>query len=80
MAECIKKVWEVDPLICPHCQGEMRIVSFITDYPVIRNILKHLALWDRSPPGPQRTPAHEELVYEPFDDGWPGYEEPVVVV
>ena len=22
--ECIKKIWEVDPLTCPHCQGEMR--------------------------------------------------------
>jgi hypothetical protein len=27
--ECIKKVWEVDPLTCPKCTGEMRIISFI---------------------------------------------------
>jgi hypothetical protein len=25
---CIKKVWEVDPLSCPKCAGEMKIVSF----------------------------------------------------
>ena len=58
----------------------MQIVSFITDYPVVRKILKHLDLWDRSPPAPKNS-VHEELVYEPFDDGWPGYEEePFVVV
>lgn len=27
---CIKKVWEVDLLECPHCQAKMKIVSFIT--------------------------------------------------
>ena len=27
--ECIKKVWEVDPLTCPKCTSEMRIISFI---------------------------------------------------
>jgi len=59
---------EVDPLTCPHCQGEMRIVSFINDYPVIRKILKHLDQSDRSPPVPKH-PEPEELVYEPFDDG-----------
>ena len=29
--ECIKKVWEVDPLKCKHCQGEMKIISFINE-------------------------------------------------
>jgi len=32
----------------------MWIVSFITDYPVIRSILKHLDLRDRSPPDPKQ--------------------------
>ncbi len=27
--ECIKKIWEVDPLTCPKCTGEMKIISFI---------------------------------------------------
>jgi len=26
--ECIKKVWEVDPLSCPKCGSEMKIISF----------------------------------------------------
>jgi len=78
--ECIKKIWEVDPLTCPRCQEEMKIVSFITEYPVVRKILKHLDLWDRSPPAPVKSFAHEELVYEPFDDDWPGCEELLTVV
>ncbi|MFH7326606.1 transposase [Desulfurivibrio sp. C05AmB] len=28
--ECIKKVWEVDPLACPKCAGEMKIISFLS--------------------------------------------------
>jgi len=43
-AEMIKKVYEVDPLICPDCQGEMRIISFLTDWVVVDRIIKHLQL------------------------------------
>ncbi len=25
----IRKVYETDPLVCPKCRGEMRIISFI---------------------------------------------------
>jgi hypothetical protein len=43
--ELIKKIWEVDPLTCPRCGSEMRIISLIQDPDVIRQILKHLGLW-----------------------------------
>jgi late competence protein required for DNA uptake (superfamily II DNA/RNA helicase) len=43
-AEMIKKVYEIDPLICPKCGGTMRIVSFIEDYKVIDKIIKYLKL------------------------------------
>lgn len=33
--ELIKKVWEADPLLCPKCSHEMRIVSLIDDREVI---------------------------------------------
>ena len=42
--ECIKKIWEVDPLECPHYNAEMKIISFIKERPVIRKILEHLNL------------------------------------
>ena len=43
--ELIKKVWEVDPLRCPKCSREMRIVSLIDEEDVIERILRHLGLW-----------------------------------
>jgi len=27
----IQKIYETDPLVCPRCQGTMRIISFIED-------------------------------------------------
>ncbi len=54
-AEMIKKVYEIDPLICPKCGGQMRIVSFIKDYKVIDKIIDHLKLTFKAerPPPPQ---------------------------
>jgi len=87
--ECIKKVWEVDPLKCQHCQGEMKIISFINEPDVIRKILKHLGLWS-TPEKPRPPPKNilSPLQHNPcpaiteqddfFDDGWPGYEEPYI--
>ena len=41
----IKKVWEVDPLLCPKCHHEMRIVSLINDAQIIERILRHVGVW-----------------------------------
>jgi hypothetical protein len=30
-ARLIQKIYEADPLVCPKCQGSMRIISFIED-------------------------------------------------
>lgn len=66
-AKLIKKIYEVDPLLCPKCKGPMRIISFIEDQEVIRAILQHLKLWDcRSRPlakahaPPAMVPAADE--------------------
>ena len=34
-ARLIQKVYEFDPLICPKCQGPMRIISFIEEIEII---------------------------------------------
>jgi len=64
-AEMIKKVYEIDPLICPKCGGIMRIVSFIEDHKVIDKIIKHLNLTFKAvrppPPQAQLSMAAEEL-------------------
>jgi hypothetical protein len=44
-ARLIQKIYEVDPLTCPKCQGTMRIISFIEDWEVIKANLTHLGLW-----------------------------------
>ncbi len=45
-ARLIQKIYEVDTLICPKCQGQMKIISIIDDFEIIDRILKHLDLWD----------------------------------
>gem|GEM_PF-4211217 len=39
-ARLIQKIYEVDPLICPKCLGDMDIVAFIDQGPVIEKILR----------------------------------------
>ena len=34
----ILKIYEIDPLAFPRCKGEMRIIAFIGDPEIIRNI------------------------------------------
>ena len=84
--ELIKKVWEVDPLECPNCGGEMKVIALIDEAAVIEKILRHLGLWvgygaSRAPPGgagrgfgpPAET--GQGYVIEPIeDDPFPDYE------
>jgi len=57
-ARLIQKIYETDPLCCPKCSGQMRILSFIEDPDVIKKILKHLGLWDiKARPPPKRANA-----------------------
>ncbi len=48
-----KRVYEADPLACPCCGAEMKIISFIerSQRDVIERILRHCGLWE----GPLRT-------------------------
>ena len=52
-AQLIRRVYKVDPLVCPKCHSEMRIIAFIIDHDVVDAILRHLAkAGARSPRGP----------------------------
>ena len=59
----------------------MKIISFINETDVIRKILEHIGLWEektlleRAPPDSIR-----EKSSEPYDDGWPKYEEPSATI
>jgi hypothetical protein len=64
-ARLIQKVYFVDPLSCPKCSGNMRIISFIEDDAIIKKILMHLNLWHPQnhdpPPGPNKgIPLHTQ--------------------
>lgn len=80
--ECIKKIWEVDPLECPRCHAEMKIISFINEPQMIEKILRHLDLWkeEQTAKRASRAPPERRVIYEPLDDGWPEYEEPHISV
>jgi len=58
-AEMIRKVFEVDPLVCAQCGGQMKVIAFITDYAVVDRIIHHLKLTfvaERPPPPSHRVP------------------------
>jgi len=64
-----KKVWEVDPLLCSHCGGLMKMVSFIYEHRVIKKILAHLGLLrgeeqKRGPPTPPKKCSEVVLLWE----------------
>ncbi len=62
-AEMIRKVYEVDPLLCPKCGGTMKVIAFITDYSVVDRIISHLKLtFVASKPPPPRMASQELLM------------------
>jgi hypothetical protein len=62
-AEMIRKVYEVDPLVCPECGGQMRITAFLTDHAVVDRIIDHLKLtFIASKPPPPSSVYQEVLV------------------
>jgi len=76
----IQKIYAVDSLICPKCQGQMKIISIIDHFEIIDKILKHLILWDiRTHDPPETEPVYiPELTYaEDSDYGNPGFQIPV---
>jgi hypothetical protein len=55
-AQLIKRIYEVDPLVCPSCGAEMKVIAFIIDHAVVDKILRHLkrrgeGQRERGPPG-----------------------------
>ena len=78
-AACMKRVFEVDPLVCPKCGSQMKIKAFITDSKEIIRLCHNLGiappgvsyveLW-RAPPKFSSQKASTNTVVEPFFDGW----------
>jgi hypothetical protein len=77
-ARLIQKIYNVDPLVCPRCHGQMRVISFIEQADIIKKILRYLDLparsclavaggWDtRNHDPPARKATHiPELIIDP---------------
>ena len=70
-AVLIARIYEVFPLLCPMCGGQMRLIAFITEGTQIRKILDHIGV-DSEPPhiAPARgPPLWDECGGAQMDDG-----------
>jgi len=81
-AELIRRVYEIDPLLCPNCGSTMKIISFIErrdQAATVERILRHCGLWtdpppSRAPPANLYTPPVQlDLLYVAEDDA--GYDD-----
>lgn len=68
-AQLLARIYEVLPLLCPSCGGEMRILAFLTEPVTVRTILVHLELPHRPPPlTPARGPPRRDLLLDQTPD------------
>jgi hypothetical protein len=58
----MQRVFEIDVLVCPHCEGQREQIAFLTDARVVRKILLHLGL-DSDPPIQAPARALEESAF-----------------
>jgi Putative transposase/Transposase zinc-binding domain len=64
-ATLLARIYEVLPLLCPACGGQMKILAFLTDPPVVFAILEHLEL-PHAPPmiAPARGPPQGDFLLD----------------
>ena len=43
------RIYEVFPLLCPQCGGQMSLIALITDGPEVRKILTHIGVEPEAP-------------------------------
>ena len=60
-AMLLARIYEALPLVCPICQGQMRIIAFITDAGTVRKILDHIG---ESAQPPRIAPARGPPMWE----------------
>ena len=65
-AVLIARIYEVFPLLCPLCGGQMRLIAFINEGTQIRRILEHIGV-DSQPPHITITPARGPPLWDDCD-------------
>ena len=72
-AMLLARIYEVFPLVCSRCGGEVEIIAFITEAPTLRTILTHIGEPTEPPPiSPCRGPPAWEMFdqtaeFDPLD-------------
>ncbi len=64
-AVLIARIYEVLPLLCPKCGGQMRLIAFITEATQIRKILDHIGV---DPEPPRISPARGPPLWDDCSD------------
>jgi len=68
-AACMRRMYEIDPLKCPKCHSQMRIIAFVTDTKELRAIMKSQGVAQaRAPPPIPKPPSESELFEIPSYD------------
>ncbi|MEO8196819.1 MAG: hypothetical protein ABI689_08865 [Thermoanaerobaculia bacterium] len=62
-SQLIRKVYEIDPLLCPYCGAVMCIHAFILDLASLRRILGHLGFAPQQPEPLAHSPPDEMDLY-----------------
>jgi len=63
-AALIKRVYEIDPLLCPYCGTEMKIIALITEHATVVHLLEHIDMPAQQPePLAHSPPLLEELLF-----------------
>jgi hypothetical protein len=53
----LAKIFEINPLLCPSCGSEMKIIAFVTETKPIEQILRHIGELEHAPAiSPARYP------------------------
>jgi hypothetical protein len=62
-ADLLQKVFAIDVLACPDCNGRMQLIAFITQATVAKakRILDHLGLESTGPPVARAAPPPEQV-------------------
>ena len=63
-AVLIARIYEVFPLVCPICAGQMRLIAFITDGAEVRKVLEHIEVDCLAP---RITPARGPPLWDDCD-------------
>lgn len=58
-SQLIRKVYEIDPLLCPYCGATMRIIAFLIDFASLRRLLAHLGCAPQQPEPLAHAPPHD---------------------